>query len=156
MRWLWWGLAGLGLVLVVAPTNMALPRGIRNNNPGNIRRTSTPWQGLAEKQTDPAYLQFAHPKWGIRAMVRILRTYRDAYGLTTVRQIITRWAPASENETDAYVQDVAGRLGVNPDEPIDIEARMPELVAAIIRHENGMQPYDVATIHQAIQLAGIA
>ncbi len=55
-------------------------RGFRNNNPGNIRH-GEPWLGLAEDQTDPDFCQFVSVEYGIRAMFRILETYREKYGL---------------------------------------------------------------------------
>lgn len=50
----------------------SLPRGLRNNNPGNIRTTKDKWQGLREKQTDKDFFQFTEMKWGYRALIRTL------------------------------------------------------------------------------------
>lgn len=132
-------------------------RGLRNHNPGNIER-GAPWQGLAADQSgDDRFAVFKAPEWGIRAIARILITYRDKYGLDTVRGIVNRWAPPVENDTDSYVRSVAGRLYVGPDDRINIEhfetARV--LVEAIIKHENGSQPYSDATIRKGLVLAGI-
>lgn len=137
------------------------PRGIRNFNPGNIDRTKprTPWQGavLAEDLTDPRFEQFVHPKWGIRAICRVLVTYQDRHGLDSVREIVDRWAPPVENNTEAYIQAVARKLGVGADDAISVHdyATMRELVLAIIRHENGVQPYSSAVIDEGLRLAGI-
>lgn len=137
------------------------PRGIRNNSPGNIDRTNprTPWQGavLAEDLTDPRFEQFTHPKWGIRAICRVLVTYQDRHGLNSVREIIDRWAPPVENNTEAYIQAVSRKLGVGADDAISVHdyATMRELVLAIIRHENGVQPYSGAVIDEGLRLAGI-
>lgn len=132
-----------------------LPRGIRNRNPGNIRRSRDRWKGLAPEQTDPAFFVFEAPLWGIRAMAVILRNYQLKYGLRTVGQIIRRWAPASENDTAAYVAAVSRALRVRPADRLDLGARatLRNLIAAVIRHENGMQPYDLETIDTAIDLA---
>ena len=92
---------------------MATPRGIRNNNPLNIRRNGSHWVGLRPKQTDPDFFQFQTMAWGFRAAFRILRTYWHAYGLHTVKQIITRWAPPNENATSSYVQTVLGGLAAS-------------------------------------------
>lgn len=127
-----------------------LPRGIRNNNPGNIRRGQD-WQGEAAG-TDPSFEVFTAPEYGIRAMARILRNY-VAGGHDTVRKIISRWAPPTENNTAAYVATVAAGLGLDPDAPVNLARDLPGLVAAIIRHENGIQPYDAATIQRGINLA---
>jgi len=114
-------------------------RGIRNNNPGNIRKDATAWQGLAAEQNDSAFFQFASMAYGIRAMIVILRTYKDRYGLDTVRKIINRWAPPNENDTGAYVNAVANYMNVLPDQPIDPhdEDTAFALVRGIIRQENG-------------------
>jgi len=88
---------------------MSAPRGIRNHNPGNIRRSADPWQGLAKDQNDDAFFQFAEPKWGIRALARVLISYQDRHGLRTVRGIVSRWAPPVENKTSSYIDHVARR-----------------------------------------------
>ena len=138
-------------------TNTA-PRGIRNNNPGNIERTGTQWQGMAPEQTDPRFLQFVSPEYGIRAMARILTNYQRLYGLNTVEQIINRWAPPVvngkvENDTGAYIRHVADALGVLPNQPIQVQDHLPQLVAMIIKHENGQQPYDAGTIQRGVAMA---
>lgn len=136
----------------------AQPRGIRNNNPGNIRWGS-PWQGLvpADKHTDPDFCQFISAAWGIRALCRILITYKDSYGLDTISKIIGRWAPSSENDTASYIADVSLSMNKGADDVIDTHTYedMLGLVIAIIRHENGQQPYDVVTLSKGLQLAGI-
>lgn len=140
---------------------MAPPRGIRNNNPGNIDRRSVKWQGMDPDQSgDPRFIVFTAPEWGIRAIARVLRTYRDVHGLRTPAGIINRWAPPKENDTDAYASVVARKLGVRPDDEIDIDDPlvMRTLVKAIIRHENGPGPgggdwYDDETIDDGIARA---
>lgn len=120
-----------------------LPRGVRNANPGNLDRTGTKWQGMASDQSgDPRFIVFEAPEWGIRAIVRVLRTYYDKHGLKTVKGIINRWAPPVENDTEAYYVTVAKKLGVDPGEQIDIDDldTLRTLVKAIIRHENGRGP----------------
>jgi hypothetical protein len=72
-------------------------------------------------------------------------------GLFSVRQIINTWAPPSENDTGAYVNAVAAGLGVNADDGLD-ESYLPDLIAAIIRHENGMQPYSADVISRGVEL----
>ena len=135
----------------------SLPRGIRNNNPGNIRKSGDAWQGLADIQPDTEFFSFADPVYGIRALAKILRNYRDRYGLNTVQGIINRWAPPVANNTDAYVRMVANKVGVAPAEPLTWDAgQMRRLVSAIIQHENGQQPYSMATIADGISRAGWA
>lgn len=81
-------------------------RGIRNNNPANIRR-GCKWKGLIRQQKDREFCQFVTMKWGVRALLITLRTYVVKHHLHTVREIITRWAPPSDgNNTEAYIKFV--------------------------------------------------
>jgi hypothetical protein len=127
------------------------PRGIRNNNPGNIERTGVRWRGMSADQSgDNRFAVFDAPEWGIRAMARVLRNYMGR-GVNTVRGIINTWAPPVENDTGAYVNAVARNLAVDPDQPLD-DRVFPGLIAAIIQHENGQQPYDAGVIGRGIEL----
>ena len=91
-------------------------RGWRNNNPLNIRRGEE-WQGLVakEKRTDGQFCQFLNMTWGFRAAARCLRAYYQLFcqqGKTwDVENIISRWAPASENDTEAYIRRVLELMG---------------------------------------------
>ncbi len=129
------------------------PRGIKNNNPGNIRLSADNWRGLKEKQRDPDFFQFTDEVFGIRALVKLLRNYQRKYGLNTIAAIISRYAPSNENNTQAYIDSVARRVGVDPYQQINVDDIMPQLVEAIIYHENGQQPYSAATIEAGILLA---
>lgn len=133
-----------------------MTRGIRNNNPGNIR-LGTNWKGLAEKQTDRSFCIFRTAEYGIRALVKILLTYKKEYNLNTVRKIIDRYAPPNENNTEAYIKSVSAQLNVSADEAIDVfdKATLLILIKAIIRHENGCQPYDNKTLLTGIEMAGV-
>lgn len=120
-------------------------RGIRNNNPGNIRH-GEPWKGLSETQTDPDFCQFESMAWGCRALIRTLVTYVEKHHLTSVRQIITRWAPPSENDTIAYAKHVATALKRDIDEPVpfDVDPSYYLVLAkAIARHENGVDAMSI-------------
>ncbi len=138
-------------------TNAKPPRGLRNNNPGNLRRSKDKWQGLDERQPDKGYFTFKSPAYGIRALARTLIAYQDDHGLRSVFRIINRWAPANENDTMAYVKAVSAETGFSPDQKLDLHsyADLKPLVAAIIRHENGQQPYTDAQIDKALVLAGV-
>lgn len=143
---------------------MSTPRGIRNNNPGNIRWGSD-WKGLvpSTQRTDKSFCQFISPEYGIRAMVRVLRNYTKYPGIPgvgnknidTVREVISRWAPPNENDTEAYISSVASKLGVSGNDPIDVfdSAVMIKLLQAIIQHENGVQPYTEKVLIGGISLA---
>jgi len=134
------------------------PRGIRNHNPGNIRRSKTPWQGLATDQPDPEFFRFKSPEWGIRAMARILITYKDKHRIKRLRTVIRRWAPPVENDTEAYISHVAFATGLDPDQNIDLHnyAHVRPLIEAMILHENGRQPYSADVIDRGLEMAGIA
>lgn len=136
---------------------MSTARGIRNNNPGNIR-WGDDWKGLVPtaQRTDKSFCQFTSPEYGVRAMVIILRNYQQKYKLNTVSGIIKRWAPPNENDTLAYINSVAQATGVSPDQPINTyDSRfMMKLLQAIIKHENGEQPYSFDVFVQAINLVG--
>lgn len=81
-------------------------RGIRNNNPANIRRGCN-WKGLIRQQKDREFCQFVTMAWGVRALLVTLRTYVVKHHLHTVREIITRWAPPSDgNNTEKYIEFV--------------------------------------------------
>lgn len=119
-----------------------LPRGIRNHNPGNIRLSSTRWQGQATFQIDPAFVVFDDAVMGVRALMRLLMAYHVKYGLDTVESIINRYAPPVENATDHYIRAVAAYLKVGRRDRIDLRQRsqMIAIVQAIIVHENGHPP----------------
>ncbi|AVS73920.1 structural protein P5 [Paracidovorax cattleyae] len=132
------------------------PRGIRNNNPGNIDRTSERWQGMAADQSsDPRFVVFTAPVWGLRALAKVLLSYYRKRGLNTVEAIIGRWAPSVENNTSAYAQAVARAMDVAVRDELNIEHPdvLALLVEAIVRHENGQQPYPADLIDQAVRLA---
>jgi len=141
-----------------------MTRGIRNKNPGNIERTATRWQGMSDDQTnDERFVQFDHAKWGIRAIARILITYqdkrraKDGSPIDSIQDIINRWAPPHENPTDKYAHHIAVVLNKGLTSYIDVYEydTMFNLVKSIIHFENGVQPYDDATINQGLRLAGI-
>jgi len=128
-------------------------RGIRNNNPGNIRK-GQPWQGLAPNQTDPAFDQFITPQYGIRAIVKIIMSYQNR-GYDSIRKVINAWAPTNENDTTSYVNNVAKAVGVDPDACVNLQSLnvWDKLVKAIIMQENGQQPYPDSMIDEGINLA---
>ena len=140
------------------------PRGVRSNNPGNLRfDPSNRWQGRATlEQRTPEQLRerefevFISPEYGIRAMAVLLTNYFDRYGINTLDGIIPRYAPSHENNTEAYIRSVSVATGFQPAQPLDLHdyATMRKLVVAIIRHENGQQPYSDAVIDKGLAMAG--
>jgi len=137
------------------------PRGIRNNNPGNIEKGAG-WQGLAEDQSgDARFAVFKSPIWGIRALARVLLTYyrlrraADGSRIDTVLEHVVRWAPPGENDTGAYARQVRAALGVEEGEIINTEDpdTLVAFVTAIIRHENGQQPYTREELREGVDLA---
>ena len=145
----------VAFVIIAALTRAGLPRGIRNKNPGNIKRNNIQWQGMQQIQNDPVFVQFKSPEYGFRAMVKILRSYRNR-GLRSIKQIVSTYAPSNENDTDAYINFVAKQLSVNPDKQLDIEANMQPLIKAMARFEVGPlfnTMYSDADIQNGIALA---
>mgnify|MGYP003399076516 FL=1 len=116
-----------------------IPRGIRNNNPLNIRRGCN-WLGLSKHQTDPAFCQFDSMTYGLRAGLIIIRTYMTKYKLTSIHAIVSRWAPPSENNTDAYVKSVASMMRIHALLTFDFSdrRRIVALVSAMCKVETGI------------------
>lgn len=144
-------LAGGGAVVYSAT------RGLRNNNPGNIIHSSDKWDGMSPVQNDPDFISFVKPEYGIRALYRTLMTKKNS-GLNTIAKIINSWAPQFNaaglqiNDTPAYIDDVARRLNFNPNNELPLAA-YPDLLKAIIAHENGLNPYPDSLIKKGIALA---
>lgn len=122
-------------------TDCPVSRGLRNRNPGNIRRSATRYRGEVRPSGDSAFKRFESLAWGYRAIFVLLHTYRVRHGLTTPAQMIARWAPPAENDTAGYIRAVCGQTGIAPDRGIDTRdpALMIPLAAAISRVENGLE-----------------
>lgn len=117
-----------------------MSRGLRNNNPGNIRRSKVRYKGEVRPSRDPDFKEFSTIAYGYRAVFVLLDTYRSRYGLATIRQMLNRYAPPTENFTEGYVRFVADYAGVMPDEVIDTrnEMDMIPIVSAMSKIENGV------------------
>lgn len=138
---------------VLTPT-----RGERNNNPGNIRESAgdaTRWAGERSTDDDKSFEEFDSPEYGIRALAKVLLNYQRVHRLSTITQIVHRWAPPSENATDAYVRGVVNLMNVGPNYVLDLNNvdTLKSLVRAIITMENGRCVYDDATIATGLGLA---
>lgn len=116
-------------------------RGIRNKNPGNLKKAASPtWHGEIWPGTDERFCQFETMAHGCRAIMRTLRTYHKLHGLETVEEIVGRWAPSNENDTRSYALHVASAIGRSIDEriPFDDDPTYYLAIAkAIARHECG-------------------
>lgn len=128
------------------------PRGIRNNNPGNLNYAG---QTGATKEGGPngRFATFETPELGIAAMAKNLMAYQDKYAINTVSKIVSRWAPAGDNNNvPAYVAAVSKQTGYKPDEPLDLKDPkvLAPLISAITNHENGQNPYSPEVIAKAI------
>lgn len=144
-----------------------LPRGIRLNNPGNIKK-GPKWQGLAETQVDKVFATFKTPQDGLRAMSRTVMTYvtqrraRDNSPIDTLREIADRWAPPSDkNNPVAYAKIMSSTVGVPPDleiDPLNLET-MVKIMRGIVLAENGKGPkghwFTDAELRKAARAAGI-
>lgn len=95
-----------------------IPRGIRNNNPLNIRIGNV-WLGEVNNPDDPDFEQFVSMAYGIRAACVLLRRYIRHYHRNTLTTIISAWAPSTENNTAAYVERVSSMSGIPVDKTID-------------------------------------
>lgn len=116
-----------------------LPRGIRNNNPGNLTRTSISWQGEVANNTDGRFEQFTQFVWGVRAMIRDISGDIKKDGDNTIRKLITKYAPSNENNTAGYISSLSTRTGYGADQILDADdkAVMARLVQQICIIENG-------------------
>lgn len=125
-----------------------LPRGIRNNNPGNIRISNAKWQGQKNPVSsggDNDFVEFISPLYGIRALMKLLLNYYLKHGLDTVESLINRYAPPFENATDMYIYSVAADAGFKRREKINLTDKnvLISVTKAIVRHECGKPPQDM-------------
>ncbi len=137
--------------MIYSVTSVLEPRGIRNHNPGNLVLTTIAWKGKVPnaQNTDGKFEQFTQPLWGIRAMFMDVRGDIEKDGLNTIRKLLTEYAPKFENNLAAYIQSVVSQVGIGPDARI-LPSHYLNLLKAIIRHENGKQPYSDALIIEAM------
>lgn len=117
-----------------------IPRGIRNNNPLNIR-VGNNWQGEVAKPSDHTFEQFKEMKYGVRAAFIILRNYINRHKLNTIPKVINRWAPSNENNTLAYIKAVEKYSLIDINETLRFEnkCQMINLFRAMCIVENGRE-----------------
>ena len=130
-----------------------IPRGIRNNNPLNIRIGNV-WLGERPNPTDRTFEEFVTMAYGLRAAFIILRRYIKRYQLNTIAEIITRWSPDGEDKERAYIEVVCHRSGLTADTPLTYEnkATMVALVEAMAYVECGV-PISRTQIENAYEIA---
>lgn len=118
-----------------------IPRGIRLNNPCNLRKGQGKFVGEFTVSKDKQFRQFKSMSWGIRAALHLLvKTYYELHHLHTVRKIINRWAPSVENDTAAYIHAMCQELGIKPDADIPSSAEFwTRFLDAMIFVENGQR-----------------
>jgi len=120
-------------------------RGIRNNNPGNLRAAPN------AVGNDGSFPIFSSANDGLAAMSRQLQLY-GSRGNNTPYGIIHTYAPNSENNTQAYINAVTKDTGFGSHENLDLSdpAVLKRMMTAMIRHENGSQPYSENDIDSGI------
>ena len=127
----------------------SIMRGLRNNNPLNIRHSSSCWKGMTKEQTDASFVTFESLAYGYRAAWRTLFTYFYRFVSEkkhfTVRNIISRWAPPTENNTEAYIRSVLQLSGIGgqerllPPDNVQSYSKLSRLIAAMTVIENGIR-----------------
>lgn len=125
-----------------------IPLGIRLNNPSNIRyNVLNNWKGQVKSRCKNGFCYFSRPEYGVRALLSLLRTYIYRYNLTSVRQIISRFAPSSDgNDTELYIKNVCKHLSCSPDSSLSfdfystsIASNLFYLASAICKQETGFE-----------------
>lgn len=139
-----------------------VPRGVRNNNPGNLIHSSRfRWAG-EQLPPDGPYCRFDLPFHGLRALAKNLRAYETRDGCDTLAKMVTRFAPPEENATAEYIADVEMDARISRDDKpgTQDDNRLSRIMAAIIKHENRtpgvawVSPYTDFLMNSAIRAAG--
>jgi hypothetical protein len=128
-------------------------RGMRNNNPGNIR-LGNDWKG-EKPGSDGQFEAFTSVEYGIRAIYKLIDSYKKNYKAITIEAIISRYAPTSENATARYIQDVLSYMMKNSyneqsqylikdkaHTDVHLTGLLPLFIGGIILVENGFQPFN--------------
>lgn len=126
-------------------------RGIRNNNPGNIRVSKDQWEGMTGD--DGAFVTFDSPESGVRALGKNLLSY-GRQGYDSIEKIINRWAPPNENDTQAYIDSVVAATGIPATQSLDLSDpdTLSSLAQAISFHETGSR-YDPEVYQKGVARA---
>lgn len=126
-------------------TRSRAPRGIRNNNPGNLRT----W---GDTPRVDGFARFATPEAGLAAMIKNLQVQQSKHGLNTIAGIIGKWAPSSENETGSYVNSIVKQTGFGAHQPLDLTDKrtVAPLISSMIRHEGNSAGYSKDMVDKAV------
>jgi len=136
-------------------------RGLRNNNPGNLEKRSTPWQGKVphSQNTDGRFEQFESIEMGLRALMINARTLINR-GKNTIEKLIYTWAPPSENNSKNYADYVAKQMGIAKDKVFekldkDFFIRLAKAITAVENGENSLKQIPYSAFEKAHSLMGI-
>ena len=145
-----------------------LPLGMRFNNPGNIfhvdrngdgKPDAPDWNGAAVAQPHKEVVAFVDVRWGLRAMVKLPVNYQKLHGIETIDALVGRYAPAADkrNPTKAYAEFVAKAVGVTSWARLDFTSSgiLLRLIPAMVRFEQGYQPFQAWEYVRAIEDAGV-
>ena len=83
------------------------------------------------------FIEFESKKMAMRAWLKLMRTYRWKYGCKTIRQIVTRYAPSNENDTEGYIDYCSRQLDIKPDDVLVFDSEYIQLAASMARMETG-------------------
>jgi len=127
-------------------------RGIKNYNPGNIRSNGVAWKGLVGKD-NKGFCKFESHEYGLRNLAKNIQTYDKKHGLDTIEEIISRWAPANENDTNRYINFVSKQTGYNPKQELNLEDKkvLGKITKAIANYDSGAK-YSDKRISKALDL----
>jgi hypothetical protein len=136
---------------IIVAGGSLLARGVRNNNPGNIKflPAARAFKGQLPEPDEKGFGRYDTAANGVRAIGKQLLAYENR-GLTTVRKIASTW---SATDQEAYVANMAKALNVGADSPLPVSNRLAELAGAIVRQENGFNPYTDREIANWVHLA---
>jgi hypothetical protein len=169
----WWALGIAGVLYMLSKTDVGKAAvssatqtiasgviGFRLNNPFNVERGDN-WQGLAAEQLHDRFATFVSMPYGIRAWHKIMQTYKNKYGITTVRGIINRFNPVADDQPASYIPTVANAMGVSADAVINIMDRATAfaLARAMMRVEIGSVAAALVSdskVNEGLTLAGVA
>ena len=135
------------------PSEDRRPLGIRNNNPGNLEPDKSKWLGATG--VNGRFLTFSEPLYGLRAMARNLANQKRLHRIDNLSDLIYKYAPPIENDTESYIAFVSAKTAIDPNIYVDFEDKTVLLLMmrAMIKMENGENPYSDELIKRAIAIA---